>query len=87
MYSNFVLDKLAGVDRVLAWRVNFKYLFQPLYQDRSLVGYVLGFILRSLRLAGISLIYLLIFAAAILVYLVWLSIPILILYEILTAKF
>jgi len=86
MYSNFVLDRLARIDRVLAWRVNLKYLFQPLYRDYSVIGYVMGFLLRSLRLAGISVIYLFIFAIAIFVYVVWLLAPIFILSKVLTAN-
>jgi len=87
MYSNFVLDRLARIDRVLAWRVNLRYLFQPLYRDYSIIGYAMGFLLRSLRLVGISIIYLFIFAIAILIYLVWLLAPIFLLFKILTADF
>ncbi len=87
IYSNFVLDELVKIDRVLAWRVNLRYLFQPLYKDYSVIGYGLGFILRFLRLVGTGLIYLFIFALAILIYLVWLLIPILILGWILTSVF
>lgn len=87
IYSNFVLDELQKIDRILAWRVNVKYLFQPLYKDYSLIGYALGFILRFFRLIGTSLIYLIIFAIAILIYLLWLAVPILILWKTFSAKF
>ena len=76
IYSNFILDELQKMDRTLAWRVNVRYLFQPLYKDYSIGGYVLGFILRVSRLLGISIIYLAVFLIAIAVYVVWLMIPI-----------
>ncbi|MEK7506340.1 MAG: hypothetical protein AAB572_01930 [Patescibacteria group bacterium] len=76
IYSNFVLDELQKMDRTLAWRVNVRYLFQPLYKDYSIIGYVLGFILRIGRLLGISIIYLVVFLFVIVAYVIWLMIPI-----------
>ncbi|MEK7626690.1 MAG: hypothetical protein AAB399_00795 [Patescibacteria group bacterium] len=76
VYSNFVFDELQKMDRTLAWRVNVRYLFQPLYKDYSIIGYILGFILRFGRLLGTSFIYLVVFAFVIAVYIVWLMIPV-----------
>ena len=84
IYSNFVVDRLQKMDRVLAWRVNAKYLFQPLYKDYSLVGHILGFPLRFLRLIGTGLVYIFVFVLAILIYLIWLAIPIVIIWKTLT---
>lgn len=86
IYSNFVLDRLAKIDRVLAWRINLQYLFQPLYKDYTIIGYGMGFLLRLLRLIGTGFVYLVIFAIAILIYLVWLLIPILIVWWVLTSN-
>lgn len=83
IYSNFVLDKLSDIDRVLAWRVNLRYIFHPLYQDYSIISYSLGFIARTLRFIGTVLIYAALFVLALFVYLVWLSIPIFIVFRIL----
>lgn len=82
VYSNFVLDQLQKIDRVLAWRVNARYIFQPLYKDYSITGRVLGFILRIARLIVTGVVYIFIFAFAIFVYLVWLAIPILIIWKV-----
>ncbi len=76
IYSNFILDELQKMDRTLAWRVNVRYLFQPLYKDYSIIGYVLGFIFRIGRLLGISIIYLVVFLFVIVAYVIWLMIPI-----------
>lgn len=83
IYSNFVLERLERIDRTLAWRVNFKYLFQPLYGEYSVVGRVLSFFIRILRLIATSIIYLILFLVAILVYLIWLLIPVAILVSVL----
>ncbi len=87
IYSNFVLDRLERIDRVLAWRINLHYLFQPLYRDYSVLGYILGFILRFLRLIITGLVYLIIFGLFILAYLVWLLIPVFVVWRILTSDF
>ncbi len=75
LYSNFVFDKLSKIDEVLAWKITLRHLFEPLYKDYSIVGYFFGFLFRSIRLLVASAIYLVIFAAAIAVYVIWLLIP------------
>ena len=76
IYSNFVLDELQKMDRTLAWRVNVRYLFQPLYKEYYIICYVLVFILIIVRLLGISIIYLVVFLFVIVAYVIWLMIPI-----------
>ena len=71
IYSNFVLNLLSRIDYHLAWKITLRYLFQPLYRDYSLLGYVLGFGFRILRLAGAGIFYLFFFALAIFLYLIW----------------
>lgn len=75
MYFNFVLDRLQRLDYFFAWKITARHLFQPLYRDYSLIGYVLGFLFRSARLALASGVYLVLFALALGCYLVWLMIP------------
>jgi hypothetical protein len=75
-YSNFVLDELQKMDRILAWRVNLRYIFQPLYKDYTIIGYVLGFTLRSARLLVTSLMYLVIFGFFAALFLIWIMIPV-----------
>jgi hypothetical protein len=78
IYANFVLDKLERIDRVLAWRINFRYLFEPLYGDYSFVGRILSFIIRVAKLFATSLIYLVIFLFIIAAYLIWLLFPVIV---------
>lgn len=76
IYSDFVLNVLGRIDYYLAWRITLRYLFQPLYKDYSLLGYVLGFGFRIMRLLGAGIFYLSFFAVVFLLYLVWIfSIP------------
>jgi len=75
IYSNFVIDKLEDIDYYLAWRVTLKNLFQPLYKDYSIIGYVLGFFFRFWRLLIGTIIYAFIFIIAIGLYIIWLLIP------------
>jgi hypothetical protein len=75
MYWNWVLNGLAEIDQVLAWRITAKNLFQPLYKDYSAIGYVWGFLFRFIRLVFASGVYVVVFSMAGLCYLAWLLVP------------
>ncbi|MDP3974918.1 MAG: hypothetical protein Q8P88_01360 [Candidatus Jorgensenbacteria bacterium] len=75
IYFNFVLDRLSRLDYFFAWKITARHLFQPLYHDYSIVGYVLGFLFRSARLVLASGVYGALFALALGCYVVWLIIP------------
>lgn len=79
-YSDFVLNFLSRVDYYLAWKITFRHIFQPLYRDYTFLGYVLGFIFRSIRLFIASVIYLILFAVIIGLYIFWLLIPPIVIY-------
>lgn len=71
---------LLSFDDVLAVRVMLLNLFQPLYQDYTSLGYVLGFIFRVLRIALGVVIYPVFLLIALTLYLLWASIPLYIIY-------
>ena len=81
-YWHFVINQLERLDYYLAWRITLKYLFQPLYKDYTLIGYILGFIFRSARLLIASIIYAVIFAVALVLYVLWLLVPVLLVYKV-----
>ena len=83
VYSHFIISQLEKIDRVLAFKITLRHLFQPLYQDRSIIGYILGFIFRSVRLCIGTIVYLFIFIIAVTIYIIWLGIPIFIIYKLL----
>ena len=84
IYSNFVLDVLGRIDYYLAFKITLRNLFQPLYKDYTLIGYVLGFIFRVGRLAVAGVIYGIAFLIAVGLYLFWFFIPVVLIYLILT---
>ncbi|MBI1839193.1 MAG: hypothetical protein HYR95_02800 [Candidatus Colwellbacteria bacterium] len=66
---------LEWLDRIFALRVNVKHLFEPLYQDKSFIGYVLGFVFRSFRVGIAAVVYLAVLALSLALYLLWIFIP------------
>ena len=63
------------LDRSLALRVTLHHMFEPLYQDRSVVGYVLGFMFRSIRVIIAFLIYWAIAFIFVIAYIIWAPVP------------
>ncbi|HDH31180.1 MAG TPA: hypothetical protein ENH26_00150 [Candidatus Wolfebacteria bacterium] len=84
IYSHFVVSQLEKLDRFLAFKITLRYLFKPLYQDYSFLGYILGFIFRVARLIFGGIVYAVIFAIAVAVYIIWLAIPVYIVYQIIS---
>lgn len=82
MYFDRVLNKLERVDYYFAWKITLKKLFEPLYGDYSTIGLILGFVFRTGRLVAGTLVYALIFLFVIGLYLIWLFVPIYIIYRI-----
>lgn len=74
--SQQVFKILENFDRSLALRITLKNLFRPLYQDRTPVGFILGFIFRMLRVVIAAVIYFVVISVGIIVYLVWILIPV-----------
>ncbi|MDO8664914.1 MAG: hypothetical protein Q7K44_05250 [Candidatus Liptonbacteria bacterium] len=74
-FAHSYISFLEKLDQTFAVRVTFRYLFQPLYKDFSIIGRILGIIFRSGRIL-IALVFYSIFTLLFLiVYLVWLLLP------------
>jgi len=69
-----------SLDRTWAFNVTLRSLFKPMYQDRSVIGYVLGFVFRFFRLLIGGVIYLFLFLIMFSLYLIWAVMPIYIIY-------
>ena len=78
------MELLADWDRFFALRITVRHWHEPLYQDRTFIGYILGPIFRTGRIILALIVYLLAAALAGLLYLPWLLIPPYIIYKILT---
>ncbi|MCL4405483.1 MAG: hypothetical protein M1361_00355 [Patescibacteria group bacterium] len=68
------------LDRFLALRVTLHHMFEPLYQDRSVLGRILGLIFRSVRVVVALLIYGVIALVFLAIYVAWAAIPLLLIY-------
>lgn len=66
---------LERLDRTFALRITLRYFLKPLYQDYSILGYVLGFFFRTGRLLAGGVVYLAVVAIAAAVYLFWAGLP------------
>jgi hypothetical protein len=69
------IKKLYFLDRLFALRVSFKNIFKPMYQDNSFIGYVMGFLFRSIRIAAALITYSFVVLLLLPAYLVWAAIP------------
>ncbi|MBI5153442.1 MAG: hypothetical protein HZA36_03220, partial [Parcubacteria group bacterium] len=63
------------LDRYFAFKVTLLNLFHPLYQDYSPMGYILGIFFRLIRLLCGGVVYSIILIIVFVFYLVWVSIP------------
>lgn len=78
--SRKTVDLLESFDRSLALRITFQNIFQPLYQDRTIIGRILGFFFRSARIIlGLAL-YLFIIGLGLALYLTLALTPLYIIY-------
>lgn len=74
-----ILEKM---DRTFALRISFKNWFQPLYQDYSAIGYLWGFIFRTIRIFLALLVYGVFILVAAGLFLAWAAIPPFVIYKI-----
>jgi len=81
------IDLLKDWDRFFALKITLRHWLQPLYQDRTFIGYILGPIFRTGRIALALVVYLTLTALAGLLYLLWLLIPPYIIYKIIAGIF
>src|SRR6185436_3340892 len=78
-FGRTFIETLANIDQIIALKITLRYFFQPLYKDYTIMGRILGVIFRTLRILLGIIIYPIIIAAVLAVYLVWVAIPVLIL--------
>lgn len=79
-----LLNVLEKLDKIFAIRITIRHWLKPLYQDRTIVGYVLGFIFRSLRILLAAFFYILIFLIGCLIYFLWALLPLFLIYKFLS---
>lgn len=72
---------IRNLENNLSIKINLRYMFQPLYQEYNIYGYVLGFIFRFIRVVLGSVLYLLIILFFGILYIIWALIPIFFVYK------
>lgn len=80
-FGHTFMDTLAEIDRVMALKITLRYFFQPLYKDYTVMGRILGVIFRTGRILVGAVVYLIIIVAFLIAYLVWISVPAVLLFE------
>jgi len=76
-------DTIGSLEGIFAVVLTIRHLFEPLYQDRTVIGYILGFIFRTLRVAIGLVVYAFTTVAVFVFYLLWLSLPVFAVYKVL----
>ncbi len=74
-FAHFFITSMEKLDSFFGVRINWKFIFQPLYGDYTIIGRMMGFFFRSLRIilgAAVYVLWAAVFAA---IYLFWLAIP------------
>lgn len=74
-FGHFFVFLLEKFDKVIAIRVTLRHFFEPLYGDYTIVGRILGIFFRSGRILVGLLIYIFLSIIYFAFYLIWLSIP------------
>jgi hypothetical protein len=79
---HWLLNFFERLDRIFALRITLKNLFQPLYRDYTLIGYLWGFVFRIIRIIVGLVVYLFVLLASLALFLIWTTIPIYVIYQI-----
>jgi len=80
--ANWFFNILERLDRYFAVRISIRFLFKPLYQDYSWIGYMWGFVFRAIRIVAGFIFYIVLMAIALAMFLVWAAIPLFVVYQI-----
>lgn len=73
---HFLFRRLESLDRTFALKITILHFFSPLFGDRSIIGRVLGFIFRSIRIIIASVVYFILILLALAFYIIWIFIPV-----------
>ena len=76
--AHATISTLERLDHIFALVITLRHFGEPLYGDRTIIGYILGFMFRTFRALIATILYLLVVAAGIAAYLFWALIPFLI---------
>lgn len=75
MATLFVLRKISETEKALAIKIQFRYLFTPMYADYTKSGRAISIVMRIVVLAFKSVIMLVSMAFWIVILIVWIGLP------------
>lgn len=75
-FSDFFTSVFERLDQSWALKVTARNLFRPLYQDRTIVGFILGFLFRLVRLAIGAVLYGVVLVVSASLYLILAALPV-----------
>ncbi len=79
-FAQRFMETIAAADRSFALKVTLRHFFEPLYKDYTIIGRILGVVFRTFRVAIGALVYAFLAVVFLFAYLVWIVIPVLIIY-------
>jgi hypothetical protein len=71
---------ITAADQSFAVTITLRHFFEPLYKDYSIIGRILGIVFRSFRIVFGGIFYVLLALAFAAIYIIWIAIPVIILY-------
>lgn len=85
LLADWTIKFLEWLDRSLALKVTARYWLHPLYQERNILGYLIGFVVRTIRIVFAVIVYSFVIVFAAVVYLAWAAVPLWLVYKTLEA--
>ncbi len=79
-FAQRFMATISSADRSLALKVTIRHFFEPLYKDYTIIGRILGVVFRTFRIVIGAVAYAFLAVIFLLAYLVWIAIPVLIIY-------
>ena len=84
VFVNKFILLLESLDQTFAVHVTLRHFFEPLYKDYSIIGRVLGVVFRTVRIGLGASIYLICFLVFLALLLMYLALPLTIIYYAIT---
>ncbi|TSC96122.1 MAG: Uncharacterized protein Athens071426_496 [Parcubacteria group bacterium Athens0714_26] len=81
-FMDWTYGLLERFDRFFAFKINVKKWTEPIYQDYSFIGRILGIIFRTVRIFMALIFYAIFILAVAVVFLAWSAVPIFVVYKI-----
>ena len=75
------MSVMRSLDQSFAVVITIRHFFEPLYKDYSIIGRIMGFFFRTLRVIIGGVFYLFVAAIFAIIYIIWIAIPAVILYN------